>query len=80
MKTIPLCELVRSPRKVKRWTSAGLSVQVNENGGPLWVIEPATNLCKERARQQAVEAELQDLLRQPESKLSLSRLIKQARQ
>jgi len=38
MKTIPLRQLLRQPLKVKRWTRAGQSVQVTDNGRPLWVI------------------------------------------
>jgi hypothetical protein len=40
VKTIPLRQLVREPLKVKRWTRSGQSVQITDQGKPLWVISP----------------------------------------
>ncbi len=41
MKSIPLRSLLREPVKVKRLTRSGQSVQVTDNGKPLWIIQPA---------------------------------------
>lgn len=79
MKTIPLRQLVREPLKVKRWTRAGQTVRVTDNGRPLWVVQadPADELDKEQ--QEGLENDLEELLQQPKSTLSLSRLIKESR-
>ena len=50
MKTVTLRTLVREPIKVKRWTRAGSSVQVTDNGKPLWVIQPALTAADEERR------------------------------
>jgi len=41
MKTITLRTLVREPLKVKRMTRAGRTVQVTDNGQPLWILQAA---------------------------------------
>ena len=79
MKTIPLRQLVREPLKVKRWTRAGQTVQVTDNGEPLWTILAATATGDEEARRKGINALLDEVLQQPESAVSLSRLIKEAR-
>jgi antitoxin (DNA-binding transcriptional repressor) of toxin-antitoxin stability system len=40
MKTISLRTLIREPLKVKRMTRSGNSVQVTDNGEPLWILQP----------------------------------------
>jgi hypothetical protein len=49
MKTISIRTLVREPRKVKRLTRAGESVQVTDNGEPLWILKPADGTQAEEA-------------------------------
>jgi hypothetical protein len=79
IKTIPLRQLVREPLKVKRWTRAGQTVRVTDNGRPLWVVQadPADQLDK--AHQEGLESDLTELLQQPKSALSLSEIIKDSR-
>jgi len=81
MKTIPLRQLVREPLKVKRWTRAGQSVQVTDNGSPLWVIQPAASEDPEdeAQRRRAIDEILQEVLREPRSKISLSRVLLESR-
>lgn len=80
MKTISLRTLVREPLKVKRMTRAGKSVQVTDNGQPLWVIQPAggTEVDKER-RKREMEEELAEVLRGPRSKTPLSQIVLDSR-
>jgi hypothetical protein len=79
MKTIPLRQLVREPIKVKRWTRGGQTVRVTDGGEPLWLIQRDPEGHGDDARQEAIERELGDLLREPKSPVSLSRLIKESR-
>ena len=78
MKTIPLRSLLREPVKVKRLTRSGQSVQVTDNGKPLWVIQPAAQQDdEERAR--AIDELLDEALRAPRSKISLSEILEKER-
>ena len=80
MKTISLRTLVREPLKVKRITRAGKSVQVTDNGNPLWILQPAhgTDADEERRRQE-IEEELAEVLRGPRSKIPLSKIVLESR-
>ena len=79
MKTIPLRSLLREPLKVKRLTGAGQSVQVTDNGKPLWVIRPAAREEDEEARARAIDELLDEALRAPRSKISLSEVLEKDR-
>ena len=80
MKTIPLRQLVREPIKVKKWTRAGQVVRVTDNGQPLWVIQSASPRDEdEQERKRLIGELLDELLRQPKSSISLSRIIKESR-
>ncbi len=79
MKTIPLGELVREPKKVKKWTHAGLSVEITEHGVPLWIVAPAPEASAQAARREAIEEEMAGLLGENRSGTSLSRIIKESR-
>ena len=79
MKTIPLRRLLREPVKVKRLTRSGQSVQVTDNGKPLWVIRPAAQQVDNEERAQAIDALLDEAQRSPRSKVSLSQILEQER-
>jgi len=80
MKTISLRTLLREPLKVKRMTRAGKSVQVTDNGHPLWILHPAngTETDQER-RRRGIEAALAEVLRGPRCKIPLSKFILESR-
>ena len=79
MKTISLRTLVREPLKVKRWTRAGGSVQVTDNGKPLWVIQAAVTVEDEERRRREIDEVLDEVLRGPRSKISLSKIVLESR-
>ena len=80
MKTISLRTLVREPLRVKRMTRAGRSVQVTDNGHPLWILQPANGtVADEERRRREIEAELADVLRGPRSKIPLSKIVLESR-
>lgn len=79
MKTIQLRELIRAPKKVQKWTHAGLSVKVTDDGAPLWVVTPDPAAVGQVTRHEAIEEELAGLLESPPAKTSLSRLINRSR-
>lgn len=79
MKTIPLRSLLREPVKVKRLTRAGQSVQVTDNGKPLWVIQPAEQEANDAERARAIDELLDEALRAPRSKISLSEILEKER-
>lgn len=80
MKTISLRTLVREPLKVKRMTRAGKSVQVTDNGEPLWIIQPANGTdTHEAERVRAIDELLDEVLRQKPSKISLSKIVLESR-
>ncbi len=80
MKSIPLRSLLRDPVKVKRLTRSGQSVHVTDNGKPLWVIQPAAREEEEDAeRSRTIDELLDEALRAPRSKLSLSEILEQER-
>jgi len=80
MKTISLRTLVREPLKVKRMTRAGKSVQVTDNGHPLWIIQPAHGTDKDEAeRCRAIDEILDEVLREKPSSISLSQIVLESR-
>jgi hypothetical protein len=79
MKSIPLRQLLREPTKVKRITGAGGSVQITDNGRPLWIVQPAVVSPNDPERARAIDALLDEVLREPVSTVSLSKLVKDGR-
>ena len=79
MKSIPLRSLLREPVKVKRLTRSGQSVQVTDNGKPLWVIEPAAREEEDADRARAIDELLDEALRAPRSPVSASALLEESR-
>lgn len=79
MKTIPLRNLLREPVKVKRLTRSGQSVQITDNGKPLWVIQPAAQEEENEERARAIDQLLEEALRAPRSKVSLSEVLEKDR-
>lgn len=80
MKTISLRTLVRDPRKVKRMTRAGKSVQVTDNGHPLWILQPADGTDADEAeRRRAIDEVLDEVLRQKPSKISAAKILEESR-
>lgn len=80
MKTITLRTLVREPLKVKRMTRAGKSVQVTDNGKPLWILQPANGTAADEAkRRRAIDEILDEVLREKPSKISLSKIVLESR-
>ena len=79
MKTIPLRSLLREPVKVKRLTRSGQSVQVTDNGRPLWVIQPAAPEEEDADRARAIDELLEDALRAPRSPVSAVALLEESR-
>jgi hypothetical protein len=80
MTTISLRTLVREPRKVKSITRAGKSVQVTDNGKPLWILQPANGSeADESERLRATDEILDEVLRGRPSKISAVRLLEKSR-
>jgi hypothetical protein len=80
MKTISLRMLVREPRKVKRMTRAGKSVQVTDNGHPLWILQPANGTgVDEEQRRREIEELFDEVRRGPRSKIALSKIVIESR-
>ena len=79
MKSIPLRSLLREPVKVKRLTRSGQSVQVTDNGKPLWVIQPAAPEEEDADRARAIDELLEDALRAPRSPVSAVALLEESR-
>lgn len=80
MKTVTLRTLVREPRKVKKLTRSGDSVQVTDHGKPLWILRPAEeNATDEKSRRAEIEAELAEVLREPMSDMPLSKIVLDSR-
>ena len=79
MKTIPLRHLLRQPLQVKRWTRSGQSVQVTDNGQPLWVIQPVTREENADERARAIDELLDEALRSPRSPVSAAALLEASR-
>ena len=79
MKTIPLRQLLREPLKVKRWTRAAQTVRVTDRGEPLWTIQAAPVPDDEEKRRREIDELLDQMLREPRSRVSLSQIIKESR-
>jgi len=79
MKTIPLRRLVREPLQVKRWTRAGQTVQVTDNGEPLWIIQAVLAAGDEARRRQDIDELLDAVLQEPRSRTSAARLLEESR-
>jgi hypothetical protein len=79
MKTIPLRRLLREPAKVKRLTRSGQSVQVTDNGKPLWVIQPSAQEANDEERARAIDELLGEALRAPRSPVSAAALLEESR-
>lgn len=79
MKTIPLRQLVREPLRVKKWTRAGQSVQVTDNGEPLWVLQPAAKAAHAPERSAEIDELLDEVLQQPSGKVSATQLLEESR-
>jgi hypothetical protein len=79
MKSIPLRSLLREPVKVKRLTRSGQSVQVTDNGKPLWVIQPAAQEEEDEERARAIDELLDEALRAPRSPISAAMLLEESR-
>ena len=80
MKTISLRTLLREPLKVKRMTRAGKPVQVTDRGRPLWILQPANGTAAdEERRRREIEEELAAVLREPMSKIPLSKIVLESR-
>lgn len=79
MKSIALRTLLREPLKVKRITRAGKSVQVTDNGEPLWIIQPARPPKDNQKRRREIEEALAEVLRGPKSSIPLSKIVLESR-
>jgi hypothetical protein len=79
MKTITLRTLLREPRKVKRWTRTGKSVQVTDGGEPLWILQPANAARNEKERLRAEDEILDKVLHETPSRISAARLLEESR-
>ncbi len=80
MTTISLRTLVREPRKVKRLTRAGQTVQITDNGEPLWVLKPARPAAGDSARRRRdLEAVFKEVLGEPPAVISAARLLDESR-
>ena len=79
MKTMPLRQLLREPAKVKGITRTGQSVQITDNGHPLWIVRPALAESENPERAIAIDELLDEVLRDPVSPVSLSKLVKDGR-
>ena len=81
MKSVSLRTLVREPLKVKRMTRAGVSVQVTDNGEPLWILQPAHGTATEVSeRRRGINDILEDVLNEKPSAPSLSKILETSRQ
>jgi len=79
VKTIPLRRLLRQPIKVKRLTGSGQSVQVTDNGKPLWVIQPAQQEQNDKERARSIDELLDEARRDTRSKISISEILEMDR-
>ncbi|MCB1125229.1 MAG: hypothetical protein KDM81_01950 [Verrucomicrobiae bacterium] len=79
MKTIPLRQLVRQPTHVKRWTRAGETVRVTDNGRPLWTVRAADPPEVQPGREQAIDEVLQETLGTTAGGISAASLLEESR-
>ena len=65
---------------MKRLTRTGQSVQVTDNGAPLWILQPANGTkAEEIERRQAIDEILNEVLREKPSKVSAAKLLEESR-
>jgi hypothetical protein len=64
---------------VKRLTRSGRSVQITDNGKPLWVIQLAPQEEEDEKRARAIDEVLDEALLAPRSKISLSEILEKDR-
>ena len=80
MKTISLRTLVREPLKVKRLTRTGQTVQVTDQGRPLWILHPADGTREDEAeRRRGIDELLDEVLCEKPSKISAAKLLEESR-
>lgn len=79
MKTIPLRQLLRAPVAVKRLTRSGQSVQVTDNGRPLWILQPAARDEADPERAREIDELLDEALRAPRSPVRAAALLEESR-
>ena len=85
MKSLPLRQLLRDPKLVKKLTASGQSVRITDNGKPLWVVQPDPGEDAETdevkaARDAWVEEEFVQVLKERKFKTSAAKLIIESRQ
>jgi hypothetical protein len=64
---------------VKRLTRSGRRVHVTDHGKPLWIICPAVHEEEIAERSRAIDEVLDEALRAPRSKISLSDILEKER-
>jgi hypothetical protein len=80
MKSISLRTLLREPLKVKRMTRTGQSVQVTDDGEPLWILQPASGTAADESeRRRAIDEILEEVLREKPSNISAAKLLEESR-
>jgi hypothetical protein len=84
MKSIPLRQLLRSPRNVKKLTASGQTVRITDNGKPLWVLCAATEAEKEQpaakaARDAWIDKELDAMLHDRKTMTAAAQLVIESR-
>jgi hypothetical protein len=79
MTTISLRTLLREPRKVKRLTRTGKTVQVTDDGKPLWILHAANAPDDETERLRATDELLDEVLAGRRSEISAARLLEDSR-
>jgi hypothetical protein len=60
-------------------TRTGKSVQVTDNGEPLWILQPANDAAGEEERLRATNEILDEVLREKPSKVSAAKLLEASR-
>lgn len=79
MKTIPLRQLMRQPTQVKRWTRAGETVRVTDNGRPLWTVRAAESSDAQPGREEAIDEVLDETLAAAAGDVSAAKLLEESR-
>ncbi len=79
MITLPLRELLRRPADVKKLTAAGESVQITDNGKPLWVVRSARDDAPDEAELQMLDDELDAMLSSRPTDVSAAQLVIESR-
>jgi hypothetical protein len=79
MKTLPLRTLLREPTTIKKLTTSGQSVQITDNGKPLWIVQAAPVPNLDRLTDAELDEELNSMLAERFSQISASALVLDAR-